>query len=304
LIFVLLLIVFGLQKLATYAKGPVVFLPYVLFFIVVAVIAVNWRKLANFFIFIPLLFTACNFIASDKIGVRVENFGHEPADYALVYGKFPSDWSASSWNLEFPGQSFGVPVDPFQVSTKDGVSFTCDPSVLVALIRTNEACQKFAFKFSAYKSEEDFQKAIAQIILKESVDAIRYTVGSFSSDTILFNRTGFETMIQTKLATRLDKEYGISLSQFSLTLDPPASLQQAINDRLLAQEQTKKTLAAVENAKAEVILAQIQKKKMLVQTAGYTEAYLRNKALDVYWSLSASPNKVFVLGDPKSLIIQ
>jgi hypothetical protein len=93
LIFVGLLIVFGLQKFATYAKGPLVFLPYVLFFILLAAIVVNWRKLANFFIVLPLFFVACNTIDSDKIGVRAENYGHEPKDYSLVYGKFPAGYT-------------------------------------------------------------------------------------------------------------------------------------------------------------------------------------------------------------------
>jgi len=307
-IFSLLIVLFGLQKWATYSTGIETYIPYLVGFVILALIVFNFEKLYKFLKLPTLLIlasfvTSCNFIASDKIGVRAENFGHSPEDYVLVYGKFPMDWSASSWNLEYPGQSFGVSVNPFQVSTKDGVTFTCDPSVLVELERTDAACRKYAFKFKAYTDESAFKAAIEQVILKECLDAVRFTIGSYVSDTILFNRTGFETMIQAKLAKVLIETYGVNLSQFSLTLDPPANLQQAINDRLLEQEKTKKTVASLENAKAQVELAKVEKEKMLVQTAGYTEAFLRNKALDVYWALSQSNNKVFIVGDSKSLLI-
>jgi hypothetical protein len=309
LVIVLLATLFGLQKWATYSKGTEVFLPYLVGIFILIVLVANFNKLKSWLKISSILIlgsigTSCNFIASDKIGVRVENYGHQPEDYNLVYGKFPMDWSASSWNLEYPGQSFGVSINPFTVSTKDGVTFTCDPSVLVELIRQDDACRKYAFKFKAYKGEGEFKAAIEQVILKECLDAVRFTIGSYVSDTILFNRTGFEIMIQTKLAKVLNETYGVNLSQFSLTLDPPQNLQQAINDRLLEQEKTKKTLASLENAKAEVELAKVQREKMLVQTAGYTDAFLRNKALDVYWALSQSNNKVFVIGDSKTLLIQ
>ena len=303
----ILIALFFAQKMATYATGLFVYVPYLAIFAVVVFLIVNYQKVIKWLgagLFFVGFVSSCNFIESDKIGVRVENFGKTKDDYHIVYGKFPQDWSQSSWNLTYPGQSFGIGVDPFIVSSKDGVTFDCDPSVLVSLIREDQACQKYAFKFSAYKNEEAFKGAIQQVILKECLDAVRFTIGSAVSDSILFNRTKFESIIQSKFAKSLTDVYGVNLDQFSLTLNPPAELQSAINDRLLAQEKTKKTLASLANAEAEVQLAEVERKKMLVQTAGYTDAYLKNKALDVYYALSQSNNKVFIVGDAKQILIK
>jgi hypothetical protein len=223
---------------------------------------------------------SCNYIPADKIGVRAENYGKSPEDFRIVYGKFPRDWSASSWNLEYPGQSFGVPIEGFNVFCKDGVSLWCDPSVLCELIRTDEACRKYAFKFFSYQSAEAFQKAIEQVVLKETLDAVRNVIGNAISDSIIFNRGTFEMQMQNQLSSVMVEKYGLNLSQFSVTLAPPEALQRAINDRLLALEETKKTMASLNNAEAKLRLAEIDQRRMRIESEGLTPPVLKKMEME------------------------
>jgi hypothetical protein len=305
-------ILIGLQKMAASPSvhGLNAWAPYVLAFGLFA-IAIFYRKhllrwLFPALAFLPLM-TSCNFVPSDKIGVRAENFGKSPDDFHLVYGKFPADWSASSWNLEYPGQSFAIPVDGFNVYCKDGVSLWCDPSVLCELIRTDAACQKYAFKFSAYKEEAQFQAAIQQVGLKECLDAVRNTIAAAVSDSIIFNRGHFETLVQNQLSKAFSDKYGINLSQFSMVLAPPKALQDAINDRLLEQEQTKKTMASLQNAEAKLKLAQIDRRRFDIESQGLTPQQLQKMQMEYNFNawvrLANSPNKAFISGNPTSFMV-
>jgi len=301
-----------LQKIASdpSLSGLYAWLPYIGYALLISSIFWGRITMSKWIGTIPILlvfFSSCNYIASDKIGVRAENFGKSPSDFHLVYGKFPQDWSASSWNIEYPGQSFGIPVDGFNVYCKDGVSLWCDPSVLCELIRTDEACQKYAFKFSAYPSQEQFEKAIQQVILKECLDAVRNTINESISDSIIFNRAKYETLMQNQLSKVLLDKYGINLSQFSTILVPPQELQKAINDRLLAQEETKKTMASLENATARLKLAEIDQKRMQIESAGLTPSILRKMEMEYNYNgwvtLAQSQNKVFISGSPSHFMV-
>lgn len=291
-------------------NGLAAYLPYLALAALLWVAIANIQKIGKWiglsmlaFIVLP----SCNYIPADKIGVRVENFGKSPNDFKIVYGKFPADFSASSWNLDYPGQSFGVPIEGFNVFCKDGVSLWCDPSVLVELIRTDDACQKYAFKFFSYQSAESFQKAIEQVLLKETLDAVRSVIGGSISDSIIFNRGAFETQIQNQLSKSMVDKYGLSLSQFSIILAPPEALQKAINDRLLAQEETKKTMASLNNATAKLQLAEIDQRRMRIESEGLTPSILRKMEMEynfnAWYHLSQSPNKVFISGNPSNFMI-
>lgn len=307
-----LALLFAFQRDATdrSINGLSAYLPYLTLFAVIIVAVLNYKKIGKWMglSFAALfLLSSCNYIPADKIGVRVENFGKAPSDFKIVYGKFPRDWSASSWNLDYPGQSFGVPINGFNVFCKDGVSLWCDPSILCELIRTDEACQKYAFKFFSYQSAESFQKAIEQVVLKETLDAVRNVIGEAISDSIIFNRGAFEARMQAQLSKVMVEKYGLSLSQFSVILAPPEALQKAINDRLLAQEETKKTMASLDNAKAKLQLAEIDQRRMNIESEGLTPEILKKLEMEYNYNgwvrLAQSQNKVFISGSPSRFMI-
>ncbi len=308
----LLCILFAFQRFATdrNINGIAAYVPYLALFAIFIFVVLYGSKIGKWMgisAAVLFLLPSCNYIPADKVGVRVENFGKSPNDFKIVYGKFPADWSASSWNLDYPGQSFGVPIEGFNVFCKDGVSLWCDPSILCELIRTDEACQKYAFKFFSYQSAEAFQKAIEQVVLKETLDAVRNVIGGAISDSIIFNRGAFEFRMQTQLSKVMVDKYGLNLSQFSVILAPPEALQKAINDRLLAQEETKKTMASLDNAKAKLQLAEIDQRRMRIESEGLTPSILKKMELDYnlqgWLYLSQSNNKAFISGSPANFMI-
>lgn len=308
----LLCILFAFQRVATdrNINGIAAYIPYLALFVIFVFVVLYGSKIGKWMgisAAVLFLLPSCNYIPADKVGVRVENFGKSPNDFKIVYGKFPADWSASSWNLDYPGQSFGVPIEGFNVFCKDGVSLWCDPSILCELIRTDEACQKYAFKFFSYQSAEAFQKAIEQVVLKETLDAVRNVIGGAISDSIIFNRGAFEFRMQTQLSKVMVDKYGLNLSQFSVILAPPEALQKAINDRLLAQEETKKTMASLDNAKAKLQLAEIDQRRMRIESEGLTPSILKKMELDYnlqgWLYLSQSNNKSFISGSPANFMI-
>lgn len=289
--------------------GLLVHLFWVLPLLLVAV-AIRYRKpiLKWIFPIVLLSMSSCNchYVASDKIGVWVENYGKDPSDYSMVYGKFPTDAIASTWAIEYPGTAFGIPVDPLKITSIDQVSFTIDPSVLISLIRTDEACRKYAFKFKANGEGEQFVQSIQQIIIKETVDACRYIIQSNKSDTLIAKRSFFESNIQNLLAKKLEDIYGMSLDQFSCSIEPPSEVQQALNNRMLAEQQVKQTLASMENARALVELAKLERERAIIESQGLTPQVLEKMRIQYAYSawqaLAASQNKAFVPANPNLLI--
>ncbi len=290
--------------------GIAAYLPHLLGIVFIGLIIRYYRKIKAW-IMLPvflLCMQSCDYVASDKIGVWVENYGKSIDDYSLVMGKFPIDWfSKSSWSLQFPATNFPVHVEPIQMYCKDGVGVFVDPSVLCALIRSDEACKKFALQFSAYKDGKDFQEALAQTILKETVESCRQIVQNTVSDTLLSNRGHYYSIMEERLRKRIDDVYGTELKQFSVEISVDPTLQAAINARLLEQEKTKKTVAAMENTRAEIELMKLTKQKIDLESQAYSPQFLKKLELDYSYNawiaLANSPNKVFVQGSLNNFLL-
>lgn len=290
-----------------YLTGILQWIPILWFIGLIILAATYWKQLAKWvgILSVLFMFTSCNYIPSDQIGVWVKNFGRTKEDYSIVMGKFPKDWTRSTWAITFSGKPFAVGVDPIKVNSKDGIQFTIDPSVLCQLTRSNEAARKYAFKLSSYKT--DVELGLQEMLLKEVLDVARSTVNSASGDSVMFNQTRFSDIAQESLFKVLETKYGIELLQFSMSIEPPRNLQEAINDRLLAEQETKKTLASVENERAKVELEEVKAQRAKIEQASLTPAMLRKIELDVmrdiYKDLSKSPNKVIVVGSPDKIIL-
>lgn len=256
-------------------------------------------------LFVLFMATSCNYIPSDQIGVWVKNFGRKPTDYSIVYGKFPKDWTRSTWSLTFPGKPFSVSVDPIKVSSKDGVEISVDPSVLCELGKTNDDCRKYAFKMAAYK--DNIEEGLSGAIFKECLDVVRSTINSANADSVMFNQTLFSNRAEEELSKVLKSVYGVELSQFSMSIGFPRNLQDALNDRLLAEQQTKKTMASLANEQALVKLEMVKAERAKVEQASLTPAMLRKMELDamkeIYEKMSKSSNKVIIVGDPSKVIL-
>lgn len=298
---------FAVSRLATIVTGPFVYLIYAWFLGLMVAVFMFWKPIGKWLglFSVLLLTTSCNYIQSDEIGVWVKNFGRTPNDYSIVMGKFPKDWTRSTWPLIFPGRPFTVDVEPFKVNSKDGVQFTVDPTVSTQLIRSNEACRKYAFKLSSYKN--DVETGLREILLKEILDAVRNSINSATGDSVMFNQSLLSEEAQARLANVLDSKYGVEVLQFSMGIQPPQNLQSAINDRLLAEQEAKKTLASLATEEAKLKLEAIKAEQAKIQQAALTPAMLRKMELDaavkIYTLLGKSSNKVIIVGDPNKVIL-
>lgn len=298
---------FVFSQIGTAITGPMLYLLYAWFIGLMLSLVLFWKTIAKWIGLLSVLFltTSCNFIPSDQIGVWVRNFGRTPNDYSIVMGKFPMDWTRSTWSLTFPGRPFTVDVEPFKVNSKDGIQFTVDPTVSTQLIRSNEACRKYAFKLSSYK--DDIDSGLREILLKEVLDAVRNSINSATGDSVMFNQSYFSSETQERLISVLNSKYGIEVLQFSMGIQPPQNLQSAINDRLLAEQEAKKTLASLATEEAKLKLEAIKAEQAKIQQAALTPAMLRKMELDaavrIYKTLSESPNKVIVVGDPSKVVL-
>ena len=65
-----------------------------------------------------------------------------------------------------------------------------------------------------------------------------------------------------------------------MSIEPPRNLQEAINDRLLAEQETKKTLASVANEEALVKLQSVKAERAKIEQAQLTPAMLRKMELE------------------------
>lgn len=299
---------FIMSYVATYyLTGLWQWIPILWFVGLIILGAIYWKPLAKWVGILSVLFlvSSCNYIPSDQIGVWVKDFGRTPENYSIVMGKFPKDFTRSTWAITFSGKPFPVSVDPIKVNSKDGIQFTVDPSVLCQLTRSNEACRKYAFKLSSYKS--DVETGLQEMLLKEVLDVARSTVNSANGDSVMFNQTKFSELAQDALFEVLKDKYGIELMQFSMSIEPPRNLQEAINDRLLAEQETKKTLASVANEEALVKLQTVKAERAKIEQAQLTPAMLRKMELEtmtqIYEKLSKSPNKVIIVGNPEKIIL-
>lgn len=293
-------------------SGILAFIPSLIAFAVLAMAFVYRKRLGKFIglsALSLLLMTSCDTVPASKIGVYVQNYGKDISDYSLVMGKVPFDWfSKSSWTLQFDARNTEVHVDPTKMSCRDGIEMIVDPSVLVALIRSDAACKKYAQQFSAYGDNQPFQDAITGTVLKETLNACRSVVQTTASDTFIFNRSKYYELMESLLASTLENKYGIKLVQFSVESQVNGELQKAIENRLLEQEKTKTTLASLENERALIEKARIQRERILIENSTYTPSYLEKLRLDYSYNawveLARSPNKAFVSGTPMSFLAQ
>lgn len=273
-----------------------------------AVFAISkWRSIGKWIgiMSLFLLTTSCNYIPSDQIGVWVKNFGRTPNDYSIVMGKFPKDFTRSTWAITFSGKPFPVNVNSFEVASKDGVTFQVDPSVLCVLTRSNEAARKYAFKLNAYKN--DTENGLQEILLKEVLDVVRATLGIATGDTIAINQVRYSNVAQDKLKKVLSEVYGIEVMQFSMSISPPPALKESINSSLIAVQNAKTEIAKNEIERALVDRERIKAERAKIEQAALTPAMLRKMELEamkeIYDKLSKSNNKIIIVGDPSKVIL-
>lgn len=224
--------------------------------------------------------TSCTRIAPGSVGVKVNQFGtdkgvmdatectgtvwYNPIKYDIY--EFPT----TIQHKEYTGE------ESFVVNSKDGAEFHVSP-----IINYSVRPEKVVEVFKAYKKELD---DLEIGFIKTAVyDAFRIATNSFTSDSLISNRSAYEA----KVRTLLDKELltnGFTISQFTSNLSYPESFKKAIEAKNAMTQQAmqaeNKVKFAEANAKIQIATAEGNAKSLVIQAeADATANKLRQQSL-------------------------
>lgn len=226
----------------------------------------------KYFFFIALMLgmmTSCTLVDSGEVGIKFKKFSlteQGSLDATQTTGfVFYNIFTESVFT--YPAFIQRKDYEPFTVTTKDAAIFTMDATLAFNIDR-----EKAVYVFAKYRKPlED----IANGYMKTCIyDAYRITANNYTSDELMSNRGKFEYEVHSMLKENLEEE-GFIISEFTSKIDPPKSLQnaidaknQAIQESLRAENEVKKAEA---NAKIAIAKAEGEAKAMKIKADA--EAY-------------------------------
>lgn len=208
-------------------------------------------------------------VDAGNVGIKINMLGSEKgvSDVVAVTGiVWYNDWVTKI--IEFPTFTQSVDYDPFVITTKDAAEFKVDPKLNYHI---SEATAP-----QIYKQYRITLKEIEQGFLKNTIyDAYRIVANSYTSDSVMSHREGFEDKVQQVLIKQLSKG-GFSFEQLTSALTPPHSLREmidaknaSIQARLKADNQA---LQAESEAKVAVATARGEADALLIAAKAEAES--------------------------------
>ena len=160
-----------------------------------------------------------------------------------------------------------VDYDPFTVTTRDAAVFTMDPVLAYQLNRA-----RAIDVFTKYRvSLEDIESGYMRTAI---YDAYRITANQYTSDELMASRAKFEAEVRAMLDASLSSE-GFLVTEFTSHINPPQSLQaaidaknQAIQESLKAENEVKKA-----DANAKIAIAKAKGEAEAMKIKADAEAY-------------------------------
>ncbi|MBP5259076.1 MAG: prohibitin family protein, partial [Paludibacteraceae bacterium] len=160
-----------------------------------------------------------------------------------------------------------VDYQPFTVTTRDAAVFTMDP-VLAYQLDRSMAIEVFAkYRVSLEQIESGYMRTAIY-------DAYRITANRYTSDELMASRAKFESEVRAMLDEGLGSE-GFIVTEFTSQINPPQSLQaaidaknQAIQESLKAENEVKKA-----DANAKIAIAKAKGEAEAMKIKADAEAY-------------------------------
>lgn len=223
-----------------------------------------------FIVMLMVAFSSCTVIDSSEVGIRFKRFS------VTEQGKLDaipvSGWVAynpiNTGIYTYPVTVQEVDYEPFTITSKDHTMFTADP-MLAYQINRDKAVDIFA-KYR--KPLKDIESGYLKLII---YDAYRITASKYNSDELMSNKLKFETEVQDMLDSTLLKE-GFVVAQFTSQTIPPKSLQDAIDakNKAIQESLQKENLVkqAEANAKIDIAKAEGEAQAILVKAKAEAEA--------------------------------
>jgi len=215
---------------------------------------------------------SCERIDAGHVGVKVNLYGSQKGVDGITevtgmvfYNPFTTkiyEFPTFVQHKEYTGE------ESFSINSKDGSEFKVSP-----IVNYQIKTEKVPFIFGKYR------RSLEQIengFLKTSVyDAFRIATNSYTADSLISNREGFEARVRGILEKQLNAE-GFLIQQFTSNLVYPETFVNAINAKNNAVQQALKAendvRTAEANAKIKVATANGNADALLVQAKAESEA--------------------------------
>lgn len=192
--------------------------------------------------------SSCARIDAGHVGLKVSLYGTDKGvnDVAEVTGMVFYN-PASTDIVEFPTFSQTKDYEPFVITARGGSSFTVDPTITY-----------YVNSEHAPKIYTQYRKPLRELengIIKNMVyDSYRITMARYSPDSLVNNREQFEIAVDSTLRKAFRAE-GFVFQKATSNMKPPKSLQDAIDAKNLAVQQSLQTKNLVEKEKAQAEIA-------------------------------------------------
>lgn len=232
-----------------------------------------------------LLITSCTRIAPGSIGIKVNQWGSDKGVMdatectgTVWYNPFKYDiyeFQTTIQHKEYANLGEGKD-ESFIVNSKDGAEFHVSPIINYSVIP-----EKCVDVFKAYKKE--LPELETGFIKTAVYDAFRIATNSFSSDSLISNRSSYEA----KVRQLLDKELisnGFRIAQFTSNLSYPATFKSAIEAKNAmtqqAQQAENQVRLAEANAQIQIAKSEGNARSLIIQAEADAQANkLRQQSL-------------------------
>lgn len=237
------------------------------------------RKQITVFAVLMVLFTSCERVAPNYIGVLMENYGKSgKSDFSLQKGRV---WTAS------PGtELFTVPLweqrgnygnQVLHLKAADNTEFNAKPVYSFKVIE-NRAID-VVFENKQLGAGEDFIQALEDNILENKIyDIMKEESRKYVTDTLMANGGSlrFEQDVQDKVKAEFDKK-GLELLTFSCQLDFSDKVKAKIDTRNEVNTNITVLDQRIAEQRKQNELAELQAQENLIRSKGITPQLLQEE---------------------------
>ena len=224
------------------------------------------------FVILMVMLASCERIDAGHVGVKVNLYGSQKGVDGITevtgmvfYNPFTTkiyEFPTFVQHKEYTGE------ESFSINSRDGSEFKVSP-----IVNYQVMAEKVPFIFGKYRKSLE---SIEVGFLKTAVyDAFRIATNSYTADSLISNREGFEARVRGILEKQLNAE-GFIIQQFTSNLVYPETFVQAINAKNNAVQQALKAendvKTAEANAKIKVANAQGDADAMITKAKAEAES--------------------------------
>lgn len=179
------------------------------------------KQLILALIALTILFSSCTRIDQGHVGLKIDLAGGNKGQGITEVSGWVNYIPGMSVVEEFPIFTQTADYEEFVVTTKDGSQFHVDPTL-------NYSVQRSQVPHVYMQYRKPLPELQASVLRNIVYDAYRITANSYTSDSLMGNRSQFEDKAEKYLAEALQKD-GFTFERITSGLKPPASMQATID---------------------------------------------------------------------------